>query len=514
MIEKQQIIISYYRQGLSMREIARMMKLNRKTVKRYIKGYQKERQEGYGVMQAPSYDSSNRGKKKLTKAVTDAIDQVLRMNAIKRSQGQSKQCMAGTDIHEFLVASGHQLSYRTVIRYIQERKASNSEVFIRQQYKPGHDCEFDWGNVVLKIGGKIKHLMLAIFTLCYSNYRWAMLFYREDMPSFLDAHVKYLDSIGGVPFTMIYDNMKVAVARYAIRNVDKKPTEDLLKISTYYQFNYRFCNARRGNEKGHVEKSVGYVRRKAFSQVCEFDTLRQANEHLATELRRLNNKSVKGQSKSIIENFELESQSFASLPGSKYEISIVARCKIDKYHTIQIDTNHYSVPEQIQSQVANVKIYPTSIQILDAKNNVAADHERKHAKGQWIIDINHYWKSLRKKPGALQSSVALNQADELIRHIFKKYFQARPRDFIEIISYCRTNQIALRQLETTLEKNQRICLDSTPNCEKIVFMLQESQRQEKPPSNQNAASESMSTVIAEQCTQQLQQIQNLILSQH
>lgn len=41
-------------------------------------------------------------------------------------------------------------------------------------------------------------------------------------------------------------------------------------------------------------------------------------------------------------------------------------------------------------------------------------------------------------------------------------------------------------------------------------MLQESQRQDKPHTNQNAASTSMSAVIAEQCTQQLQQIQNLI----
>ena len=254
MIEKQQIIISYYRQGLSMRHIARTMKLNRKTVKRYIKGYCKERDAGCGVMQSPSYDTSKRSKKKLTKGVTDAIDQILQTNAVKKSQGQAKQCMAGTDIHEFLVASGHQISYRTVIRYIQERKASTKEIFIRQQYKPGHDCEFDWGNVVLKIGGKVKHLMLAMFTLCYSNYRWAMLFYREDTPSFLDAHVKYFHSIGGVPFTMIYDNMKVVVARYAIRNVDKKPTEDLLKISTYYRFKFRFCNARKGNEKGHVEE--------------------------------------------------------------------------------------------------------------------------------------------------------------------------------------------------------------------------------------------------------------------
>ena len=251
---------------------------------------------------------------------------------------------------------------------------------------------------------------------------------------------------------------------------------------------------------------------KHFQRLVNLILLREANEHLAIQLDKLNKKSIKGQSKSIIENFELESQNFASLPRSRYEISVAARCKIDKYHTIQIGTNIYSVPEQIRSKVANVKIYPTSIQILDDNNNVAADHERKHAKGQWVIDINHYWTSLRKKPGALQSSVALNQADELIRHIFDKYFQANPRDFIEIIFYCRNNQIGMRQLAITLEKHHRICSNRAANCEKIIFLLQELQRQEKPSSDQNNLSESMSAVIAEQCKQQLQQIQNLILS--
>ncbi len=40
----------------------------------------------------------------------------------------------------------------------------------------------------------------------------------------------------------------------------KKPTETLLRMRTFYGFYYRFCNARAGWEKGHVERSVDYVR--------------------------------------------------------------------------------------------------------------------------------------------------------------------------------------------------------------------------------------------------------------
>ena len=86
--------------------------------------------------------------------------------------------------------------------------------------------------------------------------------------------------------------MKVAVARFVSKS-EKVPTEDLLKISMYYGFNYRFCNTRRGNEKGHVEKSVEYIRRKVFSKKDDFKTLEEANKYLEEQLGKLNSKKQK-----------------------------------------------------------------------------------------------------------------------------------------------------------------------------------------------------------------------------
>ncbi len=70
---------------------------------------------------------------------------------------------------------------------------------------------------------------------------------------FLDIHVKAFNKIGGVHREVVYDNMKQAVKRFVGRN-EKEATEDLIKISLYYGFRYRFCNIAKGNEKGHVEK--------------------------------------------------------------------------------------------------------------------------------------------------------------------------------------------------------------------------------------------------------------------
>lgn len=119
------------------------------------------------------------------------------------------------------------------------------------------------------IDDKLQRLMLAVFTSAHSNFRFARLYYRQDMNSLLDAHVRYFNEAGGVPGELVYDNMRTAVAKLARCNADKEPTEELANLAAYYGFKIRFCNVRRGNEKGHVEKSVEYVRGKAFSRNIE-----------------------------------------------------------------------------------------------------------------------------------------------------------------------------------------------------------------------------------------------------
>ena len=94
--------------------------------------------------------------------------------------------------------------------------------------------------------------------------------------------------IGGIYHEMVYDNMRVAVAEFVGRH-EKQPTRALTNLSGWYQFRWRFCNVRRGNEKGHVERSVEVIRRKAFCDSDTFDTFEEARIHLASTLERHNN---------------------------------------------------------------------------------------------------------------------------------------------------------------------------------------------------------------------------------
>ena len=125
---------------------------------------------------------------------------------------------------------------------------------------------------------------MGAFTTCKGNYRYADLYFSQKMENFLHLHAEFFNHMEGVYREIVYDNLRTAVAKFVGRS-DKRPTEDLLKLSTYYNFRFRFCNTAKGNEKGHVEKSIEYIRRRVFSKKDTFSSLEEARCYLRQELK-------------------------------------------------------------------------------------------------------------------------------------------------------------------------------------------------------------------------------------
>ncbi|MGH7239833.1 MAG: sigma factor-like helix-turn-helix DNA-binding protein, partial [Candidatus Saccharimonadales bacterium] len=262
-----QIILMHFVEGLSVRKIAQKLKIHRKTVTSRIEQYNRFK-NGTGSEKGPStielakylktgtvYDSSGREARKISAAISERIDQCLAENEEKRLDGRRKQQLRKIDIHEILIAAGFEIGYSTVCRYIAGKAMATQEAFIKQDYVAGGTCEFDWGEVNLYIAGKRRRYYLAVFTSAYSNYRYAILFERQHSLAYREAHIIFFAHVGGVWRQMTYDNMRVAVAQF-VGKTEKVPTSALIQLSRWYLFQWRFCNAARGNEKGHVERSV------------------------------------------------------------------------------------------------------------------------------------------------------------------------------------------------------------------------------------------------------------------
>ena len=103
LIDKQKIIISYYREGKTQRQIKRETGVNRKTIRKYIREYEEKKNILIGskssdnteliadIVEKPKYDTGSRYKIKLTDEIISRIKFYLKENEEKRATGRSKQ---------------------------------------------------------------------------------------------------------------------------------------------------------------------------------------------------------------------------------------------------------------------------------------------------------------------------------------------------------------------------------------------------------------------------------------
>ncbi len=477
MYTKQEIIIRSHREGKSQRQISRELHINRKTVKKYIEGYENLQNGPIKPELALStyltspvvYTVGARSKVRLTQEVQCFIDNQLEENRKKIGQGMRKQILKNIDILQLLHENGFDVGYTTVCNYIREKlgkSATNQEAFIRQQYEPGSVCEFDWGEIKLTIAGNQSRFQLAVFTSAYSNYRYALVYKRQDTLAFMESHVSFFEHIGGVYHQMVYDNMRVAVAKF-IGKHEKEPTRALLQMKGHYQFSHRFCNAYSGNEKGHVERSVEYIRRKAFGFKSDFANLEEAEKYLGLIITRLNNSKQQLSGRTAMEMFADEKGLLWQYSGP-LACSDSVQLRIDKYATFSYCTNHYSVSDKLAGCFVDVKIFSHKIEVY-FENKQVATHVRDYGKHQWVISIEHYLDTLRQKPGALDGSVAL-ACSPYLKELYRQYYLNAPRDFIGLLHYCRQNKISEENLEATVLRLVRLCTQSVTT-EKLTALL-------------------------------------------
>jgi transposase len=474
-----QIILLYFREGLSLRKIAQQLRISRDTVKARIVAYERfktqpvedqldpQSAKSQYLLKGPAYDSSNRSKRRLTAEIIAIIDACLKENETKRLEGRLKQQLRKIDIHEKVLGAGYNIGYTTISEYIRGQAARVREAFIRQGYAPGAVCEFDWAEVKISIAGKYHRYYLAVFTTAYSNYRYALLFQRQDTLAFKEAHICFFDHIGGVFHQMVYDNMRVAIARF-VGKTEKTPTEGLLQLSRWYQYQWRFCNTAKGNEKGHVERSVEYVRRKVFGFKEHFGSFREAQDYLLQRVEELNGRAATAGQESPAVKLEAERKGLYAYPG-RMECFAAENHRVDKYSTITFGTNRYSVPDHLVGTMVLVKIYSEWLCIYDTKG-VVCEHKRCYDRFSWQINLNHYLYTLQRKPGAMAGSVALQHAPQWLQEMYTAHFMHDTRAFIELLQYCQTRSIGDDLLIACVERLSRGSADQVMTTHVIALL--------------------------------------------
>jgi hypothetical protein len=140
--------------------------------------------------------------------------------------------------------------------------------------------------------------------------------------------------------------------------------------------------------------------------------------------------------------------------------------KINRYNLVQVLNNYYSVPDTFCAKVILVKIYAERIEMMN-DDTVIAVHVRKIGHGEYSLHIDHYLKTLKRKPGAIRHSKLLRTLDEKIQQLFEMHYVDCPKEFLPILEIIRDS--SPEAVVYALEVSQDRDLFVTPELLKLLI---------------------------------------------
>lgn len=424
--------LELYKMHGSIRQVSKDLRMSRNTVSKILKRVEQVR-EGIEEEILPTNRQIQRSCTVVTPEVKEEIHRILEENPNR----PKKQRWTGRQIWDYLVRSGHSIGYSTVNQEIRAWKKENAhrEVYILQDPEPGFRAEFDWGKTDLSIYGQWGKYPMATLVLNNSLYRFSRIYLRESYLEILAAHIEFFKELGGVPKTIFYDN-----TRALIDPVTKDWNPRFLEFSVHYGFEPHACNIKSPHEKGTDEESIGYIRRTAFSEKTIFSSLEEANQHVAQILAEINNQPVHRRKYVPREGLERERPTLGPLPTLEFSNYLTRTAQISKYSLVLFESNYYSVPDEYRGKFLTLKIFPDRLEMVNG-DQIIANHSRRFGRGDYSLDISHYLKTFRRKPGALPHSKVFHQLQDDVQRIYYQHYLHKPKDFLPILSLIRESSV-------------------------------------------------------------------------
>ncbi len=126
------------------------------------------------------------------------------------------QGLSAVRIHQDLrIDYGFDGSYYSVRRFIQSLGKKVPFPFRRMETEPGEEAQIDFGTAawVIDVDGKKRRPWMFRLVLSYSRKAYSEVMWRQTTDNFIAAIENALHYFGGVPKTLVTDNLKAAVKK-------------------------------------------------------------------------------------------------------------------------------------------------------------------------------------------------------------------------------------------------------------------------------------------------------------
>lgn len=233
---------------------------------------------------------------------------------------------------------------------------------------------------------------------------------------------------GGVPLSIRIDNLTPAVKKVRKGDLEAQLTDAFRHFQQYYGFKVQVCNPRKGNEKGHVEGKVGYVRYNFFSLPPVIkdleDLTNQLEQQLISDRQRIHYKKEV----LIDELWQQEQKQLIKLPEEAYPVFKQFSIKFNKYNEFKLDGHLIHVPKAKNYVQLSCVTYWDSYKVITNDGEILLADARPYMKKRRFIPWQDILKDWLKKPRVVGHSR------------YATYLPARVKEYLAVPSLALRKQ--------------------------------------------------------------------------
>ena len=389
-------------QGLSQREIARVLGLSRNTVAKY----------------AAKEDFSPALKITTPRSKMEPFAGIVSAWLADDEKMPPKQRHTIQRVWERLVEEeGFTGSYHSVMRWIHRYRAEHrrpGQGFSELVWEAGQ-AQVDYGQARAVIGGTEQVVHVLVVTFPYSNARFAVVSPGENAECVCLGLRMVFEHIGQVPTRCVFDNATGVGSKQ--RDGTVRLTRLFEAFATHYGFQVSFTNPYSGHEKGHVENAVGFLRRNLMVPLPRADNLEQLSGMVLDWCDKLLTRDHYRKNVPIGDLFEDDLAACSYLPRIGFDACTWQHRMVDKVGNIRVDQHTYLVGTHHALTRVHVGIRAHSIEILDHSGRRIIDHPRAYnTSSATVFDPLSVLPNLIRRPGSYRQSLLRSVLPHALAH--------------------------------------------------------------------------------------------------
>jgi len=362
-MDKVQAIQALQQRGWSNRKIARELGIHRSTVASHVAPKPAKVAIGSDGSESDSDPRSRSGCEPYREIILEKL----------------KAGLSAQRIHQDLI-SEHEFphAYNSVKRYVQRLRGGNELPFRRIECEPGEEAQVDFGQAapVIDEQGKRRRPHLLRVVLSHSRKGYSEAIDRQTTENFVRCLENAFWHFGGVPRTLVIDNLRAAVKKADWFDPELNPK--VRSFADHYGTVFLPTRVRTPRHKGKVERGVDYAQENAL-RGRKFTSLAEQNEHLWQWESSVADTRIHGTTREQVGKAfrEREKDALQPLPLDRFPFFHEAERTVHRDGHVAVDKAFYSVPPEYLGRRVWARWDGRLVRIFNSRMEQIALHARQ-----------------------------------------------------------------------------------------------------------------------------------------